>query len=317
MLHLDANEVAARLARVPLIDALERAFRSDFHSPTRQHYTVGRSFHGDDLLLTMPAWRTGQCIGIKLATVFPGNHGRGQPAVHALYALFSGADGSLIATLDGTELTRRRTAAASALAARFLARPEASRLLVVGTGALAPHIIDTYISARSITAVRVWGRTSQRAHTVTEIFVDRSIEIEAIDDLEAGVRWAHIISCATLATAPLVRGAWLSPGQHLDLIGSFTPEMREVDDEALVRSRIYVDTREGALAESGELVQAMARGLITAADVHGDLAALTRGTASARGSADEITLFKSVGCAIEDLAAAELALGLGSGDSDH
>jgi alanine dehydrogenase len=313
MLQLDANEVAARLGRAPLIEALERAFRSECHSPVRQCYTVGSSAHSDDFLLTMPAWRTGQCIGIKLATVFPGNSRQGQPAVHAVYVLFSGIDGSLLAILDGTELTRRRTAAASALAARFLARPEASRLLMVGTGALAPHIIDTYMSARPITAVRVWGRNAQRAQAVVAGFADRSIDIESIDDLEAGVRWADIISCATLATAPLVRGAWLSPGQHLDLIGSFTPEMREVDDAALVRSRIYVDTRQGALAESGELVQAMARGLITAADVHGDLAALTRGTASGRASAAEITLFKSVGCAIEDLAAAELALGLGSG----
>jgi ornithine cyclodeaminase len=260
MLQLDANEVAARLARVPLIDALECTFRSEFHSPARQHYTIGASAQGDDLLLTMPAWQTGRCIGIKLATVFPGNSRQGQPAVHAMYALFSGVDGSLIATLDGTELTRRRTAAASALAARFLARPEASRLLMVGTGALAPHIIETYTTARPITAVRVWGRTLRHAQSVAGSFAGRSIDIEAIDDLEAGVRWADIISCATLATAPLVRGAWLRPGQHLDLIGSFTPEMREVDDEALTRSRIYVDTRAGALTESGELVQAMSSG---------------------------------------------------------
>jgi alanine dehydrogenase len=313
MLQLDANEVAARLPRLPLIDALERAFRSQICSPARQHYTVGSSAHGDDLLLTMPAWQTGQCIGIKLVTVFPGNCRHGQPMVHAAYTLFSGIDGSPIATLDGTELTRRRTAAASALAARFLARPEASRLLMVGTGALAPHIIDTYTTARPITAVRVWGRTAERARAVAASFAGRSIDIEAIDDLEAGVRWADIISCATLATAPLVRGAWLRPGQHLDLIGSFTPEMREVDDEALARSRIYVDTREGALAESGELVQAIAGGLITAANICGDLAALTRGTVSGRGSAEEITLFKSVGCAIEDLAAAELALEVSSG----
>jgi ornithine cyclodeaminase len=181
---------------------------------------------------------------------------------------------------------------------------------MVGTGALAPHIIETYVAARPITAVRVWGRSSRRAQAVAATFAGRSIDIEAIDNLEAGVRWADIISCATLATAPLVNGAWLAPGQHLDLIGSFTPEMREVDDEALARSRIYVDTRAGALAESGELVQALTSGLITAADVHGDLAALTRGTVSGRDSAGEITLFKSVGCAIEDLAAAELALGL-------
>jgi ornithine cyclodeaminase len=315
MLQLDANEVAARLARVPLIDALECTFRSEFHSPARQHYTIGASAQGDDLLLTMPAWQTGRCIGIKLATVFPGNSRQGQPAVHAMYALFSGVDGSLIATLDGTELTRRRTAAASALAARFLARPEASRLLMVGTGALAPHIIETYTTARPITAVRVWGRTLRHAQSVAGSFAGRSIDIEAIDDLEAGVRWADIISCATLATAPLVRGAWLRPGQHLDLIGSFTPEMREVDDEALTRSRIYVDTRAGALTESGELVQAMSSGLLAAADIYGDLAALTRGTVSGRDSAEQITLFKSVGCAIEDLSAAELALGFRSGPS--
>jgi alanine dehydrogenase len=312
MLQLDANEVAARLARVPLIDALERTFRSQYHAPIRQHYKVGSSAHGDDLLLTMPAWQTGRCIGIKLATVFPGNSRQGQPSVHALYALFSGVDGSLIATLDGTELTRRRTAAASALAARFLARPQASRLLMVGTGALAPHIIDTYTSARPINAVRVWGRNSRRAQAVADGFAGRLIDIEAIDDLEAGVRWADIISCATLASAPLVRGAWLRPGQHLDLIGSFTPDMREVDDAALARSRIYVDTREGALAESGELIQAMAAGVITGADICADLTALTCGTVSGRNSAEEITLFKSVGCAIEDLAAAELALGFGS-----
>jgi alanine dehydrogenase len=315
MLQLDANEVAARLERLPLIDALERAFRSEIYAPARQHCTIGSSAHGDDCLLTMPAWQTGRCIGVKLVTVFPGNSRQGRSAVNAVYALFSGIDGSPIATLDGTELTRRRTAAASALAARFLARPAASRLLMVGTGALATHIIDTYMAARPITAVRVWGRTFDRAQTVSGSFAGRSIDIEAIDDLEAGVRWADIISCATLATAPLVRGAWLRPGQHLDLIGSFTPEMREVDDEALARSRIYVDTREGALAESGELVQAMAGGLITAASICGDLAALTRGTVCGRGSAEEITLFKSVGCAIEDLAAAELALGIGGGRS--
>jgi alanine dehydrogenase len=314
MLHLDASEVALRLARVPLIDTLERAFRAEFHAPARQHYTLGSSAHGDDCLLTMPAWQAGRCIGIKLVTVFPGNSQRGQPAVHAAYALFSGIDGSPIATLDGTELTRRRTAATSALAARFLARPGASRLLMVGTGALAPHVIDTYASARPITAVRVWGRSRLRAQALVASFVGRSIDIEAIDDLEAGVRWADIISCATLATAPLVRGAWLRPGQHLDLIGSFTPEMREVDDEALARSRIYVDTRQGALAESGELVQAMASGLITVADIRGDLAALTRGLVAGRDSAEEITLFKSVGCAIEDLAAAQLALGMGGGE---
>jgi alanine dehydrogenase len=218
MLQLNANEVAAKLARVPLIDALERAFRSEFHAPARQHYTVGSSADGDNFLLTMPAWHTGRCIGIKLATVFPGNSRHGEPAVHAVYALLSGTDGSPIAILDGTELTRRRTAAASVLAARFLARPEASRLLMVGTGALAPHIIETYIAARPITAVRVWGRSPWRAQAVAGTFAGRSIDIEAIDDLEAGVRWADIISCATprhrTSGERRVARSWTAPGSN-------------------------------------------------------------------------------------------------------
>jgi ornithine cyclodeaminase len=310
MLMLDSREVAARLDRLALIEALQRAFRSEFRLPVRQHYTVGASADGEEMLLTMPAWRPGRCIGVKLVTVFPGNSRQGRPAVHATYALFSAIDGSPLATLDGTELTRRRTAATSALAARYLARANADRLLVVGTGALAPHIIDTYMTARPGIVVRVWGRTAQRAHALAGSFAGRAGKVEAIEDLEAGVRWADIISCATLATAPLVRGAWLQPGQHLDLVGAFTPQMREVDDEALTRSRIYVDTREGALAESGELVQAMAAGVISARHIQGELSELTRGQVGGRGSAEEITLFKSVGCAVEDLAAAELALGL-------
>jgi ornithine cyclodeaminase len=228
--------------------------------------------------------------------------------VHASYSLFSAVDGTPIATLDGTELTRRRTAAASALAARYLARPDASRLLMVGTGALAPHIIDTYTAARAISTVRVWGRNPERARTLARTFAGRAFDIEATEDLESAVRWAHIISCATLSTHPPVRGDWLLPGQHLDLIGAFTPTMREADDEALVRARIYVDTREGALAESGELVQAMAASRITPAHIRGELAELVQGSVPGRRSAEEITLFKSVGCALEDLAAAELAL---------
>jgi len=309
MLTLDAGEVAARLDRVRLIDALERAFRSDFHAPARQHYGIGASDHGRNLLLLMPAWRTKRCIGVKLVTVFPDNSRHGKPAVHASYTLFDAADGRPLAVFDGTELTRRRTAAASALAARHLARSEASRLLMEGTGSLAPHIIDTYTADRPIAAVRVWGRTPGRAQAIALGFAGRRFDIEATADLEAGVRWADIISCATLASTPLVLGQWLHPGQHVDLIGAFTPQMREADDAALVRSRIYVDTREGAMAESGELAHALAGGHITAASICGDLPELTRGAVPGRRTEEEITLFKSVGCAIEDLAAAELALG--------
>jgi ornithine cyclodeaminase len=307
MLLLDAPQVAARLGRGPLIDALQRAFQENYQVPDRQHYAVGGPLNPKDTLLIMPAWRAGGCLGVKLLTVFPGNGRRGESAVHAAYALFNGATGLPLAVLDGTELTRRRTAAASALAARYLARPDATRLLMVGTGGLAPHVIESHATVRPISSVRVWGRRMEAAGTVARGFADHPFEVEAVSDLKAAVRWADIISCATLSETPIVHGAWLRPGQHLDLIGSFTPAMREADNSALERAGIYVDTR-GALTESGELLQGFASGAISAADVRGDLSDLVRGTVAGRREAEEITLFKSVGCAIEDLAAAELAL---------
>jgi ornithine cyclodeaminase len=308
MQHLDAGQVAARLGRAPLIDALARAFRSDYQAPERLHFAVGGPHHPEDTLLVMPAWQTRGSLGVKLVTVFPGNGKLGIAAVHAAYALFDAATGVLLALLDGTELTRRRTAAASALAARYLARPDAGRLLLVGTGGLAPHVIESHAVVRPLRAVRVWGRSFERAAAVARALAGRPYTVEAVDDLEAAVRWADIVSCATLARDPIVPGAWLQPGQHLDLIGSFTPAMRETDDDALTRASIYVDTRIGALAESGELVHGIASGVIGAADIRGDLRELARGTLPGRRAAGEITLFKSVGCGLEDLAAAELAV---------
>jgi ornithine cyclodeaminase len=307
MLQLDAPQVAARLGRGPLVDALMRAFQEDYQVPDRQHYAVGGPLQPKDTLLIMPAWRVGGCLGVKLVTVFPGNAQLGESAVHATYAVFDAATGLPLAVLDGTELTRRRTAAASALAARYLAPPDATRLLLVGTGGLAPHIIESQAAVRPIGSVRVWGRRMEAAEAVAREFTDRPYAVEAVSDLPAAVRWADIISCATLAETPIVHGAWLRPGQHLDLIGSFTPAMREADDGALARASIYVDSA-AALAESGELLHGFASGVITVADVRGDLSGLVRGTVSGRSSAEEITLFKSVGYAIEDLAAAELAL---------
>jgi ornithine cyclodeaminase len=179
---------------------------------------------------------------------------------------------------------------------------------MVGTGSLAPHVIESHAAVRPIRSVRLWGRRRERANAVAKSLAGKAYEIEAVDDLQAAVTWADIISCATLATTPLVRGAWLRPGQHLDLIGSFTPQMREADDDALARAAIYVDTRAGALADSGELVHALATGILTTADIRGDLSELVRGTVMGRRGSAEITLFKSVGCALEDLAAAELAV---------
>ena len=311
MLHLDRTEMAARLPRRALIDRLERAFAADSGTPVRQRYDLGGDGAGRSLLV-MPGWRVNGAIGVKLVTVFADNVLRSLPAVHACYVLFDADTGAPQAILDGNELTLRRTGAASALAAKYLAPPDARRLLMVGTGELAPHVILSHAEVRPLETVRIWGRRAEKAHeVVAALGTGHGFSVEVCEDLESGVAWADIVSCATLSQTPLIDGRWLHAGQHLDLIGAFRPNMREADDLAVARAAVYVDTRAGALAEAGELVQTLAAGVIKPTDIRGELADLVRGTVSGRTDPAAITLFKSVGTAIEDLAAAELAVEAG------
>jgi alanine dehydrogenase len=291
MLQLDAATVAARLNRRELIDALDAAFRKPHQVPARQQHAIGSpDQRGGGILLMMPAWTSGL------------------PAVFATYVLLDAATGQPRAVLDGTELTLRRTGCASALAARYLAHPDAARLLMVGTGKLAPHLIESHATVRPIREVRIWGRNIQRARTLAASLSREGLSVACTEDLETSTRWADIVSCATLSRQPLVLGRWLRAGQHLDLVGAYTPEMREADDEAMARSDLYVDTRSGAVRESGEIVGAIARGAIVPADIRAEFADLASAL-FARRSLKAITLFKSVGTALEDLVAAELAYG--------
>ena len=310
LLHLDQAAIATRLTRRKLIDRLESAFAADCATPVRQRYDLGETAAGKSLLL-MPGWRANGAIGVKLVTVFADNVIRSLPAVHACYVLFDGDTGAPLAMLDGNELTLRRTGAASALAAKFLARADAKRLLMVGTGELAPHVILSHAEVRPIKEVRIWGRRTQRAREVADALSGHDFSVTVCDDLQAGVAWADIVSCATLSQTPLIDGSWLRPGQHLDLIGAFRPNMREADDTALTRAALYVDTRAGALLEAGEFVQTLAAGVIQPSDIKGELSDLVRGLVPGREDPEAITLFKSVGTAIEDLAAAELAVEAG------
>jgi len=307
LLQLDGPELARRLVRSTLIERLERAFASDGATPVRQRYELGGGSVGKTLLV-MPGWRTNGGIGVKLVTVFPDNALRSLPAVHACYILFDADTGEPRAMLDGNELTLRRTGAASALAAKYLARADAQRLLMVGTGELAPHVILSHATVRPIKSVRIWGRRIEKAQEVAAALQGHGFSVDACSDLESGVAWADIVSCATLSQAPLIEGRWLRPGQHLDLIGAFRPTMREADDAAIRKADLYVDTRAGALVEAGELVQTLAAGVIQPSDIRGELSELARRTVPGRTSPDALTLFKSVGTAIEDLAAAELAV---------
>ena len=197
---------------------------------------------------------------------------------------------------------------ASLLAARYLARADAANVLIIGTGHLAPYMARAHCHERNVSRLRVWGRNGVGAQTLAQMLRDEGLPAQAVDDLESAVREADIVSCATTATAPVVHGAWLQPGCHLDLVGGFRRSMREADDAAVARSRIYVDTYAGALAEAADVVEPLERGVISRGDVLGELGELVAGEVAGRASPADITLFKSVGTALEDLAAAQLLL---------
>ena len=307
---LDADAIAAALTYPALVEALREAFRADIAAPVRHHHTIPQPGR-DATLLLMPAWTEGgaagdRFLGCKIVTVFPDNAAAGQPSLHGRYLLMSGATGEPLALIDARALTAWRTAAASALAASYLARADAEHLVMIGAGALAPHLVRAHAAVRPIKRVTLWNRTHGRAVSLAFGLTVTGIAAAIADELEAAVRDADIVCCATLATEPIVRGAWLRPGTHVDLVGGFTPKMREADNDAIKRARVYVDTRAGATKEAGDIAIPLRRGILTKKGIRGDLFELCRGKAKSRTSDKQITLFKSVGSAIEDLAAAML-----------
>jgi ornithine cyclodeaminase/alanine dehydrogenase-like protein (mu-crystallin family) len=314
---LGSSEVVAALDFPSLIESLRQMFRSGAEAPRRHHVTIPVPGQADGTLLVMPAWQRGRYIGIKLLTVFPDNSVHDKPSLMGSYLLLDGKTGEPMAMLDAPALTARRTAAASALAASYLARPDCERLLMVGTGALASHLVEAHAAVRPIVNVLVWGRDAAKAARLAHRLNRRSLKVAATTDLANAVRGAHIICCATASRTPLIQGHWLPLGVHLDLVGGFRPDMREADDDCVRRARIFVDTRDGALHEAGDIVQPIQAGLLREDDIAGDLFDLTRGSRAGRRYHDQITLFKSVGSALEDLAAAQLALDIVKHSSAH
>lgn len=305
MLHLDANATAAPLGWPDLIAALRRAFAEGRVVPLRHTHRIDDPAGPGGTLLLMPAWQPGRWLGLKTVGIFPGNGARGLPGLHSTYTLFDATTGVPMALLDGDVITSRRTAAAAALAASFLAREDAATLLVLGSGRVARLLAPAMRSVRPITRCLVWNHRGESAQALARQWCDEGFDARAVTDLQAAVGVADIVSCATLATAALLRGQWLREGTHLDLIGSFTPQMRESDGACFARSRVFVDTEE-ALAKSGDVLGAIAEGAFDATRLQGTLAQLCRGDVEGRRNAREITLFKAVGNALEDLAAAEL-----------
>jgi ornithine cyclodeaminase len=301
---ISAQDIDRALDYPGLIAAIRAAFAGTAFAPARHHHAITRPGAADATLILMPAWQAAAgFIGVKMVSVFPDNNTRQKPTVMATYVLMDGSTGEPLATLDGRALTLWRTAATSALAAQILAAPDAARLTMIGAGALAPHLIAAHAAVRPIRAVTIWNRSVDAAHALAASLAGSGMDVLVTENLEEAVRGADIVSVATLSQTPLVRGAWLKPGSHVDLVGAYTPQMREADDDAIRRARVFVDSRAG-MRESGDIAIPLASGVLAEGDVAGDLFDLARSPAAVWRKPADVTLFKSVGHAIEDLAGA-------------
>lgn len=305
MRHFDARDTRERLPLPDLVATLRQAWIDGADVPARQALTLDGDTPGT--VLVMPAWRRERRFGVKTITIFPHNTARGLPSTQAVYTLFDARDGRPLAVMDGGEITARRTAAQAALAASLLARRDARRLLVLGAGRIAALLPEAMRAVRPIDTVAVWNHRPERAEALAATWRDEGLDAQAVTDLEAACRTADIVSCATLSPTPRVRGDWLAPGAHLDLIGSFTPDMREADGACFERAEVFVDSDE-ALAKSGDLLAAMREGRFDASRRRATLAMLVRGEHGGRSDDGQVTLFKSVGHALADLAAAEMVI---------
>ncbi len=301
---VSADEVHRLLDYPSLVEALRELFRRG--TDRQERYIISEPIAGNrqNDWLILPAWQFGRHQGIKLVSVFPANEAKGMASVQGLYILFDGTNGMPLAVMDGAAITLRKTAANSALAATYLARKDASTLLMLGAGAMALPLIEAHCAVRPIRRVLVWNRTLAKAEAVASKVKLPGVTASATSTIEAAIKEADIISAATMATSPIIQGRWLKPGHHLDLVGGFREEMREADDEAVRRSRIFVDARFTAAAHAGDICQPLTSGLIADSDIT-DTFELARGEKPGRQSEDEITLFKSGGGGHEDLGTAQ------------
>lgn len=305
MLVLSADQIRAAAPMPGLIECIKAAFQEVFVAPERQMLNIpGGS--GGRLFASMPAFGSDGYGAVKLVTFSPDNRPKCLPTIQGAIVVFSD-QGAPVALLEGTMVTRLRTGAASALASTYLSRPESSHLLILGTGALAPFMALAHSTVRPIRTISVWGRNMNRAaRTVAEIgaLIQSDIEVDVTPSARDALATADVACCATSSPDPILLGQWLRPGTFVDLVGSFSPSNREIDDEGILRSRIFVDTYDGALVEAGDIVQPLARGLIDRNRIEGQLSDLVSGRSVGRREPADIVLFKSVGSPIEDFAAA-------------
>lgn len=307
--YLTAQALHNTLNYPDLVNALREGFTKDYLVPPRMH--LNYSNHPENTantMLLMPAVKSQEDAGVKIITVAPDNSQIGLPSIQGIYYLMDATTGSPKALLEAKALTNWRTAAASALASTFLSRENSETLLLVGTGSLAPYLIAAHAAVRPIKSVMIYGRNKEKVEQLAARFSEQFDYVEAVTDLGEAVQKADIISTATFSPDPLISGSWLRPGQHVDLVGSYQPDMREADDEVISRGRVYVDNLEMAPKESGDLAIPLASGVLSLEEIQGDLFGLCKGEVKGRATQEEITVFKSVGHALEDLVAAQLVL---------
>jgi alanine dehydrogenase len=310
MLTIDADAIGDRLGYLRLVESLRDGHRRGVAAVERLLMTQQREAAPANHLLIWPAWQHDELVGAKLVSVFPGNR---PPAasISTVYVLFDGRDGKPLACITGAEFTLRKTAADSALGASFLARQDVATMLMVGAGNQAPHQIRAHCAVRpSLRRVLVWNRTMEKARRLADTLDLGPVTIAAIDDLESAVRQADLVCCATATAAPLIEGRWLAPGTHVDLVGGFTNDMREADDETIRRASVFVDSRRFTLGECGDITGPIAAGVITADRIRADLFDLCAGRHPGRQSAEEITVFKNAGGGHLDLMTARFVYDL-------
>jgi len=305
MLIIPDEKISEHLDYKKLIEALREIFQSDYTMPVRHHHFYKTPEGDDNTLILMPVWNS-EYMGMKQVTVAPANAKRNMPSIFEQYILSDSKTGQPLAMMNATELTSRRTACTSALASSYLSREDSENLLIVGGGSVAKHLVQAHLAVRNFKKVSVWMRNSTKMSEFVADLKNQGIAVEAVTNLEEAARNADLISCATLSKTPIIKGEWVKPGTHLDMIGSHKPDTRETDDDAIRKSSIFVDSRAGALHETGELALPIANGILSEKDVKADIVELVKDIHPGRTSTDEVTLFKSAGLAIEDLAAALL-----------
>jgi len=307
IVQIDTNFIEENTSFTELISALKQGFsNNDIIVPMRHHHDFPNpEVNADSTLLLMPAWNPSKEAGVKVVTVSPENGQFNLPSIQGTYIYLDAKKGTIKALLEAKSLTAKRTAAASALASKFLSRENSKRLLIIGTGALSINLIKAHATVRPIETVYVWGRNHKKANEVCKKLSNENYTIKAIKTIEEKISEVDIISCATLSKTPLILGQYLQEGQHIDLLGAYKKDMREADDDTIKKSSVYVDTFQGGLKESGDIVIPIKNGILKEEGIKADLFQLCSNKKLGRKNDSEITVFKSVGHALEDLVAAK------------